>query len=235
MTTASLDRASLLDRVVEGWSRRLAARSTRRSFLGKVGRTSVLVAAGPSLATLLAGRADARVCGQSGVSPKCPTYDCVGPGTVWGWCWYASGDVCCAGGGLKKICDCCKLAHPNVHGYCPAGTNVFCIVESCHADPRVMNVPVLPFGGGDTAFVAASVSRARFPTGSTPSAPPVLADAGDARMIAVAAPLAVVTGAPLPVSYTHLTLPTTERTTTCLLYTSPSPRDKRQSRMPSSA
>jgi hypothetical protein len=191
------DRASLVDRVVEGWSRRLAARSTRRSFLGKVGRTSVLVAAGPSLATLLAGRADARVCGQSGVSPKCPTYDCVGPGTTWGWCWYASGDVCCAGGGLKKICDCCKLAHPNVHGYCPAGTNVYCIVESCHADPRLMAVGLQRFGGGDAPFVAAAVSRARFPTGAVPANPPVLADGDDARMIAVAAPLAVATGAPL--------------------------------------
>jgi hypothetical protein len=191
------DRVSLVDRVVEGWSRRLAARSTRRSFLGKVGRTSVLVAAGPTLATLLAGRADARVCGQSGVSPLCPTYDCVGPGTTWGWCWYASGDVCCAGGGLKKICDCCKLAHPNVHGYCPAGTNVYCIVESCHADPRLMAVGLQRFGGGDAPFVAAAVSRTRFPTGTTPASPPVLTDGDDARMIAVAAPLAIATGAPL--------------------------------------
>ena len=32
-----------------------------------------------------------------------------------------------------------------------------------------------------------------------------------------------------------MTTPTVDRTNTCLLYTSPSPRDKRQSRMPSSA
>jgi len=39
------------------------------------------------------------------------------------------------------------------------------------------------------------VSRARFATGTVPPTAPVLADARDARMIAVAGPLAVVTGA----------------------------------------
>ena len=48
--------------------------------------------------------------------------------------------VGCAGGALKKICDCCRANHPNVHGYCPSGTNVLCIVESCGADPRVQVV-----------------------------------------------------------------------------------------------
>ena len=42
----------------------------------------------------------------------------------------------------------------------------------------------------------------------------------------------IITGKP-PVSVTQLT--PIARLTTCLLYTSPSPRDKRQSRMPSSA
>ena len=70
--------------VIEAASRWLASRSTRRSFLGKLGRGAVLVAGGSTLATLLVGdEAEARVCGQSGVSPKCPTYDCEGDG-VWG-------------------------------------------------------------------------------------------------------------------------------------------------------
>ena len=80
---------------------------------------------------------------QSGITPKCDTFDCVGPGDVWGWCWYAS-DGCCANGGLKKICDCCTVNYPNVHGYCPSGTNVRCIVESCGTDPRVLKVALTP-------------------------------------------------------------------------------------------
>src|SRR5687767_4760921 len=111
---------------MEHLGRWTAARSTRRSFLGRMGKVAVMVASGPAVATLLADQAEARVCGQSGVSPKCATFDC---DAVWGWCWYANG--CCAGGLLKKICDCCEFAYPNVHGYCPTGHNVKCIVESC--------------------------------------------------------------------------------------------------------
>ena len=119
-------------------ARWLAGRTTRRSFLGRFGRGAVLVAGGTSLASILTTQeAEARVCGQSGVSEKCATYDC---DDVWGWCWYATG--CCAGGALKKICDCCRVNYPNVHGYCPSGTNVLCIVESCGADPRVQVVTV---------------------------------------------------------------------------------------------
>ena len=86
-----------LDKLTESAARWLAGRQTRRSFLGRLGRGAMLVAGGSTLATLLLDQeAEARVCGQSGVSPKCDTYDC---GDVWGWCWYASG--CCAGGELK--------------------------------------------------------------------------------------------------------------------------------------
>src|SRR5687768_16602918 len=151
--------------VMEAASRRLASRSTRRSFLGKLGRGAVLVAGGSTIATLLVGdEAEARVCGQSGVSPLCDTYDC--DDGVWGWCWYATG--CCAGGGLKKICDCCKARHPNVHGYCPSGTNVLCIVESCGTDPRVQVVPVRGIPSDDVATVSAGASRAARGEGSAP-------------------------------------------------------------------
>lgn len=111
-------------------------------------KIAVLVATGPSLAVLLARRAEARVCGQSGITPKCPTFDCDGDDDVWGWCWYAS-PGCCANGGLKKICDCCTVNWPNVHGYCPSGTNVRCIMESCYADPRVLAANISPLAGTD--------------------------------------------------------------------------------------
>ena len=42
-------------------------------------------------------------------------------------------------------------------------------------------------------------------------------------------------GQPSTKAGTAATVPAVPRSTTCLLYTSPSPRDKRQSRMPSSA
>jgi hypothetical protein len=145
----------------EGLSRWLARRSTRRSFLGRLGRTAVLVAGGSTLATLLVGdEAEARVCGQSGVSPKCPTYDC--DDGIWGWCWYATG--CCSGGELKKICDCCAPVD-NVHGYCPSGTNVACIVESCGTDPRVQVVAVRRVPTDEPAALSAGTSRAARPEG----------------------------------------------------------------------
>jgi hypothetical protein len=180
----------VLDAVTERLGRYLAARSTRRSFLGRAGRTAVLVASGPTLAALLAERADARVCGQSGVAARCPTFDCTGPDHVWGWCWYASGDVCCAGGGLKKICDCCVTDYPNVHGYCPSGTNVMCLVESCAADPRVDTV-VVDRLGGDASAMSAGLSLRRFPTGSAPLV--VLADLEDPFAPALGGPLAAAT------------------------------------------
>jgi hypothetical protein len=149
-----------LDLTVERIGRRIAARTTRRSFLDRMAKVAVLVAGGPALATLLTEQAEARVCGQSGVTGKCPTFDCNGPGDVWGWCWYAS-PGCCSNGGLKKICDCCRVDYPNVHGYCPSGTNVRCIVESCLADPRVLAKPALRATGGTAASVAVARSRLR--------------------------------------------------------------------------
>ncbi len=142
---------------VEGLSRWLANRTSRRSFLGKLGRGAVLVASGSTMATLLVGdEAEARVCGQTGVSLRCATYDC--DDGVWGWCWYATG--CCAGGALKKICDCCAPVK-NVHGYCPSGTNVLCIVESCGTDPRVQVVALRRIPTDDPVAIAAGASRVR--------------------------------------------------------------------------
>ncbi|MEO1060438.1 MAG: hypothetical protein AAFZ07_03390 [Actinomycetota bacterium] len=180
--------ATAVDRSVELLSRWLAVRTSRRSFLGRLARVAVLVATGPTLATLLARRAEARVCGQTGVTPKCPTFDCVGEDDVWGWCWYAS-PGCCANGGLKKICDCCTYNWPNVHGYCPSGTNVRCIVESCHSDPRVMDVGVSAVAGDDAPTVAAALVA---------GAPTVawLCDADGATAASVA-PLAALDDAPL--------------------------------------
>lgn len=175
-----------LDHTVELVSRWLAVRTSRRSFLGRLARVAVLVATGPTLATLLARRAEARVCGQTGITPKCPTFDCNFPDSVWGWCWYAS-PGCCANGGLKKICDCCTTDWPNVHGYCPSGTNVRCIVESCHADPRVMTVTLDAVGGDDASTVAAALCDAEATT--------AWLCRDDLLAAAVIAPLAAVEGA----------------------------------------
>jgi hypothetical protein len=159
-----------LDVAVERLGRWTARRTTRRSFLGRLGRGAVFLASGPTVALLLGDgeRAAARVCGQSGVSPRCANFDCVGHDEVWGWCWYASG--CCAGGGLKKICDCCAVNWPNVHGYCPDGTNVKCIVESCGADPRVMQTPVARIAEDEAVAAAVRVSQVRFPGGGAATA-----------------------------------------------------------------
>lgn len=181
-----------VDERVEGLGRRFAARTTRRSFLDRVGKLGVLVAGGPALATLLVERAESRVCGQSGVSPKCPTFSCDYPDSVWGWCWYASGSACCAGGGLKKICDCCTRAWPNVHGYCPSGTNVRCIVESCHADPRVMFKAIDRAPGVTLAQVAAARSRL---IGGVATV--VIADADDPIAASLAGPVAANLMAPM--------------------------------------
>ncbi|MEA3075465.1 MAG: hypothetical protein QOF60_373 [Actinomycetota bacterium] len=176
---------------IEEASRWLARRSTRRSFLGRVGRVAVLVAGGSTIATLLVeDEAHARVCGQSGVSGKCATYDC--DGGVWGWCWYATG--CCADGELKKICDCCAPVN-NVHGYCPSGTNVLCIVESCGADPRVQVVSLRAIVSDDPVAVSAGASRARFAEGGAPEV--WLADAAQPLVASVLAPLAARAKAPL--------------------------------------
>jgi hypothetical protein len=183
----------VIDGGIERLGRRLAARTTRRTFLDRAGKLAVLVAGGPALATLLTERAEARVCGQSGVSPKCPTFDCTYPDSVWGWCWYAS-PGCCAGGGLKKICDCCTRDWPNVHGYCPSGTNVRCIVESCATDPRVMHVPVQRAAGLTAAGVSMAASRLR-PAGRGGAV--VIGDADDALAAAVAAPVGTHLDAPV--------------------------------------
>ena len=187
---------SSLDRSVESIGRWTARRTSRRSFLHRIGQLAVVVAAGPSIATLLVRRADARVCGQSGVTPKCDTFDCVGPGDVWGWCWYAS-DGCCRNGGLKKICDCCTWNYPNVHGYCPSGTNVRCIVESCGTDPRLQTVALTPMAwqGGGTGYYNAAVSAGHLRSGR-PAARAVLAPASSTWLQYIAAPLAGSIGAP---------------------------------------
>ena len=183
-----------VDHLVELMARWVAARTTRRSFLARLAKVAVLVATGPSLAVLLARRAEARVCGQSGVTPKCPTFDCDGEDDVWGWCWYAS-PGCCANGGLKKICDCCTVNWPNVHGYCPAGTNVRCIMESCYADPRVLAVGLSPMSPDEvfagttaptpTVFVAGDHSVITSPLGAQRNLPVVVSQGSrlDPRVI----------------------------------------------------
>lgn len=184
--------ASFDDRV-EWLGRWTAGRTTRRSFLHRLGQLAVVVAAGPAIATILMKRAEARVCGQSGVTPKCATFACEGEGHVWGWCWYAS-DGCCRNDGLKKICDCCIVNYPNVHGYCPAGTNVACIVESCGEDPRLLPVDIVPIvweqgsGYGSAAIAAAQGAR---------STRAVVADTSDPWTPIIAAPLAGALGVPL--------------------------------------
>src|SRR5207249_10169348 len=62
------------DALAERAGRWTAARFTRRSLFGRVGRAAVMLAGGPAIATLLADPASARVCGQPGVSPKFSTY-----------------------------------------------------------------------------------------------------------------------------------------------------------------
>jgi hypothetical protein len=187
----------VMGRPVEGAARWVAGRTSRRSFLGRLGRTAVLVAGGPTLAGMLTHQAEARVCGQTGVSDRCPTFDCTGPGSVWGWCWYTS-PGCCANGGLKKICDCCTAGYPNVHGYCPSGTNVRCIVESCYADPRLSPVPTARLDTDGPVDAALRVARLRFPDGGAPSV--VVGDASDPVSAAIAAGVAGVLGAPLLVT-----------------------------------
>lgn len=181
-----------IDSVTERASRWLAARTTRRGFLATSAKVAVVGATGISLAQILEQRAEARVCGQSGISPKCPTYDCVGPNVQWGWCWYAS-PGCCANGGLKKICDCCGANYPNVHGYCPEGSNVYCVVESCLEDPRLQKVALERYVGAGMADL--SLARlAQRPVGSATS---VVVAAADVLVAAIAVPVAAELGAPL--------------------------------------
>ncbi len=178
-----------VDRIAELTARWLAARTSRRSFLARLARVAVFIATGPTLLALLERRAEARVCGQSGVTPRCDTFDCAGPGDVWGWCWYAS-PGCCANGGLKKICDCCTWNYPNVHGYCPSGTNVRCIVESCWADPRVMAVPLSALGTGAADAVELGLVLAG-------DAPGIWLAPEDPAGAAVVGPLAAAVGEPV--------------------------------------
>ena len=186
-----------LDHVTESAGRWLAARTSRRTFIANAGRAAVLAAGGSALAGVFAMRADARVCGQSGVSPKCPTFDCYAP-DHWGWCWYANGG-CCADGGIKKICDCCRDAHPNVHGYCPEGSNVFCIVESCLEDPRVMKVTVERHQGATSVLLGLQRSLL---SPARASRLVVIGDGDDPLMAAIAAPVAAELSAPLVLSHT---------------------------------
>ncbi len=181
-----------VDGLVERLSRWTASRTTRRSFLGRLGRLGILVAGGTTMATLLADQAEARVCGQSGVSPKCPTFDC---NETWGWCWYASG--CCADGALKKICDCCAPNTPNPVGYCPSGTRVLCIMESCGADPRLITKPVIELGTHDPTDLSIALSRERF-KGGAPIA--VIGDSESAEHAAIAASLGVIVAGPVLLS-----------------------------------
>ena len=181
-----------VDRAIEHLGRWAAARTTRRSFLHRIGQLAVVVAAGPAIASILIREAQARVCGQSGVTPKCSTFDCTGPGDVWGWCWYAS-DGCCRNGGLKKICDCCTVDYPNVHGYCPSGTNVRCIVESCGNDPRVLDVALTPIAWQGVVGYHHNAVRVAHPVANRA----VVADDGNRWFQFVAAPLAGALGVPL--------------------------------------
>lgn len=168
----------------------MAKRSSRRSFLGNVGKVAIVAAGGSAVAGLFAQQAQARVCGQTGVSPKCPTYDCLQPG-FFGYCWYAS-PGCCTNGGLKKICDCCLTGWPNVQGYCPDGASVYCVVESCLEDPRVQNV-VLERWNGDNP-VTASIAR----SGTRPTAVNVvIASAAHPLAAAMAVPVGGEIGAPI--------------------------------------
>ncbi len=178
-----------VDELVEATSRRTATRLTRRSFLGRAGQAAVLVASGPALATVLAEEAEARVCGQSGVAPKCPTYDC---DHTWGWCWYASG--CCTDGLLKKICDCCAPNTPHPVGYCPSGTRVFCIVESCGTDPRLQRKAITRFPTDDNFRLLADIRRFRWPAGSPVA---VFGDESSLARASVAFPVASVVDGPL--------------------------------------
>ena len=166
--------ASAIDTAVERLGRWSAGRSTRRGFFGRVGKAGIMVAGGSALAGLLADAADARVCGQSGVSPLCPDYDCH---DMLGWCWYSMG--CCAGGKLKKICDCCGVVD-NVHGYCPAGVNVKCVLESCGTDPRVQTTPVRRLAADARSTVARMVREARYPNGSSTA---VITDSTDRKSV----------------------------------------------------
>jgi hypothetical protein len=177
------------DALGERMGRATAARTTRRSFLARLGQVAVTVAGGSALVPVLAGPAHARVCGQSGVAPKCATFDC---DATWGWCWYASG--CCADGALKKICDCCAPNTPHPRGYCPAGTRVKCIVESCGADPRLQTVPIDHLSSSDPARLAAAICDRRF-RGRVPAA--VLGDAESPAFAAIAASVGRVVDGPV--------------------------------------
>lgn len=184
------------DNTVERLGRWTAARTTRRSFLHRLGQLAMVVAVGPTLATILMKRAEARVCGQTGVTPKCDTFDCVGEGHVWGWCWYAS-DGCCRNDGLKKICDCCVVNYPNVHGYCPAGTNVACIVESCGEDPRLLDVEISTVTAAAVGGFEGSAIDIGHPTVARRA---VVAGDGSPWFGRIAAPLAGVLDAPFLVA-----------------------------------
>ncbi len=181
-----------LDRVTEHAARWMASRASRRTFLAGVGKVAMATAGGAALATVFDTQAQARVCGQSGVSPKCPTYDCQTPG-FWGWCWYAS-PGCCTNGGLKKICDCCLTGWPNVQGYCPGGAAVYCVVESCLEDPRAMRLPIERWKAEHPAEVSLLRLASR-PSGSTATI--VVAEADDPLVGAIALPVAAELGAPL--------------------------------------
>lgn len=176
------------DGIVERVSRWTARRTTRRSALARTGRAAMLLAVGSSFALAMEERAEARVCGQSGVAPKCATYDC---SATWGWCWYASG--CCAGGQLKKICDCCAPNTPHPVGYCPSGTRVLCIMESCGEDPRLMRRPVLR-PDADPIDLALEASAIRYPGGS-PGV--VIGDANDPGWTALAASIGRIVDGPV--------------------------------------
>lgn len=190
--TRSSTETNKLDARFEQLGRWTAKRTTRRSFLHRFSQLAVFVAVGPLVANILLRKAEARVCGQSGVTPKCDTFGCDGEGAVWGWCWYAS-DGCCKDDGLKKICDCCITDYPNVHGYCPAGTNVACIVESCGNDPRVNTVDLTPVAwSADNGYFSSAAL-----VGNDSATKVVIVDDADAWRIYVAAPLAGTLGVPL--------------------------------------
>lgn len=148
----------------------VARRSTRRGFLGTLGKAALVVGGGG----LVMGRAEERAfglheCGHTGLSANCVNDFCP---DVFGRCWFAAD--CCSNGQIKKICDCCSPAYPNVHGYCPDGFNVRCIVTSCGRHPKEPR-PALIRIIGDTPSLTA-MSMARTLPGGAPSAVLVATD-----------------------------------------------------------
>jgi hypothetical protein len=95
---------------------------------------------------------------------------------------------------MKKICDCCLLNYPNVHGYCPTATNVYCIVESCGTDPRLQTAAITTLNGTNNDWLYSEIGAIRYPNGCTVA---ILTDASDELVQAVAIPVAELSQSPI--------------------------------------